>query len=80
VDQKDFPSLTYFDPIGRAGGLGAGVPEAWFVDTASRSVLVFRRSRPDRPTFDVGVEVRADEELTSPLLPGFALRAATIFG
>jgi len=43
-------------------------------------VLVFRWSRPDAPTFDVGVEVRADEELTSPLLPGFALRVATIFG
>ena len=58
----------------------AGVPEAWFVDTASRSVLVFRRSRLDAPTFDVGVEVRGDQELTSPLLPGFALPVGQLFG
>jgi len=58
----------------------AGVPEAWFVDTEARSVLVFRRSRSDSPTFDVTAEVGTDAELTSPMLEGFALLVGTIFG
>ncbi len=57
----------------------AGVPEAWYVDTEARMVLVFRRSRTDAATFDVSLELGADQELTSPLLPGFALLVAAIF-
>ena len=57
----------------------AGVPEAWFVDTEARSVLVFRRSSADSPTFDVTTEVDAEGELTSPLLGGFAVRVGSIF-
>jgi Uma2 family endonuclease len=58
----------------------AGVSEAWYVDTEAHTVLVFRRSRADAPTFDVSLELGVDQELTSPLLPGFALRVAAIFG
>ena len=58
----------------------AGVPEAWYVDTESRTVLVRRRSQPGVHTFDVSLEVGADQELTSPLLEGFALPVAAIFG
>jgi hypothetical protein len=43
-------------------------------------VLVFRRSNPESPTFDTRFEVSAEETLTSPLLPGFALEVGTIFG
>jgi len=44
----------------------------WLADTASRTRLVYRRSRPDAG-FDVALELGADETLTSPLLPGFAV-------
>lgn len=57
----------------------AGVAEAWFVDADARSVLVFRRSGPTSPGFDVAIELSIDEELTSPLLPGLALRVGAIF-
>lgn len=57
-----------------------GVAELWLVDTAADVVLVFRRSSPEAPTFDVSEEFDSDSTLTSPLLPGFALRVATVFG
>ena len=49
-----------------------GLGELWLADTASRTLLVYRRSRPDAG-FDVALELGADETLTSPLLPGFAV-------
>lgn len=55
-----------------------GVRELWLVDTASRSVLVYRRSRPDAPGFDRAEEVD-DGALTTPLLPGFALPLPALF-
>ncbi len=58
----------------------AGVAEAWYVDTEARTVLVFRRSGPNAAGFDVALEVGIDQELTSPLLEGFALRVGAIFG
>ena len=57
----------------------AGVAEAWYVDTVARSVLVFRRSHADAATFDVTTEITGDEELSSPLLPGFPLALGLIF-
>ncbi|HVF13627.1 MAG TPA: Uma2 family endonuclease [Acidimicrobiales bacterium] len=57
----------------------AGVPEAWFVDTEARSVLVFRRSNVESPTFDVAAEIGADSDLTSPLLEGFVVQVGSIF-
>ncbi len=57
----------------------SGVAEAWFVDIKARTVLVFRRSTEHTPTFDITIEVGANEELTSPLLPGFSISASSIF-
>ena len=57
-----------------------GVAELWLVDTAADVVLVFRRSSPQAPTFDVSDELDASATLTTPLLPGFALPLAEIFG
>lgn len=56
-----------------------GVQELWLVDPYSQTVLVFARSTPDAPAFDVVGELGGDEELTSPLLDGFALPVAEIF-
>ncbi|MBA3746332.1 MAG: Uma2 family endonuclease [Solirubrobacterales bacterium] len=56
-----------------------GLPELWLVDTAAEVVLVFRRSKPDAPRFDVSLELTATDTLTSPLLPGFSLPVGEIF-
>ena len=47
--------------------------------TAADVVLVFRRSTAGAPQFDVSLELTAEETLTSPLLPGFALPVGAIF-
>jgi Uma2 family endonuclease len=64
----------------KAGYERAGLPELWLVDTVSESVIVFRRSAPAATSFDVALELTRDETLTSPLLPGFALELAAVFG
>jgi Uma2 family endonuclease len=56
-----------------------GLPELWLVDTPARELLVFRRSAPHAPRFDVTLEIAADDTLSSPLLPGFALVLGTLF-
>ncbi len=56
-----------------------GLPELWLVDTAADEVLVFRRSKPTAPSFDVAEELARGETLTSPLLPGFALALDALF-
>ena len=56
-----------------------GLPELWLVDTAASVVLVFRRSSPAAPEFDVEVELASDQAVTSPLLPGFALPLVEVF-
>jgi Uma2 family endonuclease len=56
-----------------------GLPELWLVDTAANVVLVFRRSMPEAPDFDVSEELDTEATLTSPLLPGFALAVKEIF-
>jgi Uma2 family endonuclease len=57
----------------------AGVAELWLVDLPAEAVLVHRRSRTDAPAFDATAELGADEALTSPLLPGFALDLTALF-
>ena len=57
-----------------------GLPELWLVDTKADVVIVFRRSRPDAPGFDVSLELGRGESLTSPLLPGFELALDELFG
>jgi Uma2 family endonuclease len=73
------PSTWRYD-IGakKAGYERHGLNELWLVDTAADEVLAFRRSAKAR-TFDVSVELTAEDELTSPLLPGFALSLRTLF-
>ncbi len=56
-----------------------GLPELWLVDTAAETVIVFRRSQPRAPTFDVSRELSRDEELSSPLLPDFSLALTNLF-
>jgi Uma2 family endonuclease len=75
------PSTWRYD-IGakKAGYEREGLPELWLVDTAASEVLVFRRSEPGAPTFDVSLELGTDEVLESPLLPGFALSVERLFG
>jgi Uma2 family endonuclease len=48
-----------------------GVRELWLADTASRTLLVYRRSHP-KAGFDVAHELGPADALTTPLLPGFA--------
>jgi Uma2 family endonuclease len=70
---------TWRHDIGRkkSGYEAAGVRELWLVDFTS--VLVFRRSDPKRPDFDVALELTPEETLTSPLVPGFALPLAALY-
>lgn len=56
-----------------------GLPELWLVDTAAETVIVYRRSQPKASTFDVSLELTRDEQLTSPLLPGFSLSLTDLF-
>lgn len=56
-----------------------GLAELWLVDTASDSVLVYRRSSPGSTSFDVALELRTPEDLTSPQLQGFSLPIAELF-
>lgn len=70
---------TWRNDIGpkKSGYEAAGVRELWLVDFTS--VLVFRRSGPQQPDFDVTLELTPEETLTSPLLPGFALPLAGVY-
>ena len=56
-----------------------GLPELWLVDGESSVLLVFRRSVPTAPVFDVELELDRSATLTSPLLPGFALDVGAPF-
>jgi Uma2 family endonuclease len=58
---------------------GEGLPELWLVDGDASVVLVFRRSNPQAPSFDVALEFDRSATLTTPLLPGFALDAGALF-
>ena len=74
------PSTWRYD-IGakKAGYERHGLRELWLVDTAAEEVLVFRRSQPGAPVFDIAVEFDREQQLTSPLLPGFVLALAELF-
>jgi Uma2 family endonuclease len=49
-----------------------GLRELWLADTASRTLLVYRRSDP-QGGFDAQAELTAEQTLSSPLLPGFSV-------
>jgi Uma2 family endonuclease len=57
----------------------AGVAEVWMVDSASNTVLLYRRSSPDQPMFDVAFELGAGDSLTTPLLSGLAIDISKLF-
>lgn len=72
------PSTWRLDVGPKKSGYEAiGVPELWLVDFAA--VLVFRRSRPDAPAFDVALELTPEDVLTSSLLHGFELSLAALY-
>ncbi|MEX0659301.1 MAG: hypothetical protein WD080_09215, partial [Egibacteraceae bacterium] len=56
----------------------AGAAELWLVDTAADSVIIFRRSQ-EATGFDVALELSGDDELSSPLLPGFTVPVRRVF-
>jgi Uma2 family endonuclease len=56
-----------------------GLPELWLVDDVSETVLVYRRSKPTAPTFDIALELGRGDTLGSPMLPGFALSLDELF-
>lgn len=56
-----------------------GLKELWLVDTSADVFLVFRRSSARSRSFDEALELTAADELTSPLLPGFALALSALF-
>jgi Uma2 family endonuclease len=57
----------------------AGLRELWLVDDRAETVHVCRRSRMGAAGFDVELLLGIDDELTSPLLPGFTLPLARLF-
>lgn len=56
-----------------------GLPELWLVDDAAETVLVYRRSAPESKRFDVELELRCGQALTSPQLPSFSLALDELF-
>lgn len=63
----------------KRGYEGGGVAELWLVDDEEERVLVFRRSRPNSPSFDVEFELEVEDDLVSPQLPDFALWLEDLF-
>ena len=74
------PSTWRYD-IGkkRAAYERAGQRELWLVDTASRTVIVCRRTSKDAASFDIELELSEADVLTSPQLPGFSLPVERVF-
>ena len=74
------PSTWRYD-VGRKRAVyeQAGLPELWLVDTSAETVLVFRRSTPSAPIFDVALELTSAETLSSPQLEGFTARVGDLF-
>ena len=57
----------------------SGIAELWLVDTDDQAVSAHRRSVPGAPHYDVVDVVSGDDEVTSPLLPGFSAVASRLF-
>ncbi len=54
-----------------------GVGEYWVADPEARTVEIYR---PASGALALVATVGGDEEITSPLLPGFACKASRVFG
>jgi Uma2 family endonuclease len=59
--------------------LPGGLPELWLVDSKADSVLVYGRSKPEAPDFDVALELGRGEALESPALRGFSVGLSALF-
>jgi Uma2 family endonuclease len=77
VEVRSESTWRYDIGVKKARYESAGVAELWLVDTRAPSVLVFRRSAPQAPAFDLARARRAS--LASPLLPGLALDLTRLF-
>jgi Uma2 family endonuclease len=53
-----------------------GVSEYWIVDSENRSIEIYRLNGP---SLDLAALLRNDDEITSPVLPGFSCPLAKIF-
>jgi len=73
---------TWRNDIGRKKSVyeAEGVAETWLLDDLAEEMLVFRRSAPGHPTYDIALELTTADTLTSPLLAGFALVLGDLFG
>jgi Uma2 family endonuclease len=67
------------EAVSRPPTSGPDWPSWWLVDTEAETVLVFRRSSPAATFFDVALEQRSGDALTSPLLPGLSLAMSELF-
>lgn len=56
-----------------------GLPELWLVDDRTEVVTALRRSSAGAPSFDIAVERRSGDSLSSPQLPGFAFDVDELF-
>jgi Uma2 family endonuclease len=75
------PSTRRFDLIRKRGDYEhLGIAEVWFVDPepGQYGILACQRLEPDAPFVDA--EVKSGDVLTSPLLDGFELHVARVFG
>ncbi len=79
VEVRSFSTWRYDTTVKFRKYEAAGVAEVWLVDTASHSVLVYRRSSPAHETFDVALELGAGDMLTSPLLDQFVIDVTELF-
>lgn len=74
------PGTWRYDVGAKKSGYEAGgLAELWLVDDVATTVLVFRRSEPELARFDVALELRRGDTLTSPQLSGFELALDDLF-
>lgn len=79
-------AVEVLSPSNRHYDLGAkrttyerlGLPELWIIDPMAVSATLWRRSVATAPAFDVAVKIEREDSLTSPQLPGFAVRLADL--
>jgi Uma2 family endonuclease len=79
VEVRSESTWRYDIGVKKARYESAGVAELWLVDTRAPSVLVFRRSAPQAPAFDVALELERRAALASPVLPGLTLDLTRLF-
>jgi Uma2 family endonuclease len=53
-----------------------GVEEYWIVDTENKCVLVYRLKGP---SLEQNAELKNEDEINSPVLPGFRLKVSALF-